>query len=450
MATMLERMRAAQEARQKSYETDNSVYTHWKMPVGATCSLRFIPFEDHRSQGCWVERKMIPVSFLDPDDDSKLIRFQIPCLEMYEPPKSVYCPALAPVRDLYAEAKELKSEGKTADFERVRAIASAHWINLTAYYQGFVVRSGFVEENVPENPIRVFPLSKQIHKVIYHTLFENEAEPFVKLPPGEYTMDDVKLAMNIPEDYPDEEVERLLEKFIGRNFFIQHTMSSDGDKTYDAYNGGNTKWSMEEQPLTAEQLEALDKYGLHDLGKRLPERPTEEQYEVMVEMVNTSIGRLFGRTDGFWNKEWEAVGIKPYKKRGRADGQSGEDEDRDGSRKSSAGQTVRERLARGPSTASGADSDGGSADSEPTTNPGKVDLKSKLAKMRRGAPTEGAEDAPSAPQPDASAEPPQKAAEAPVESEVKAKDQDSRIAELSAKVRARIDATSATSASTGK
>ena len=425
MASMLDRMRAAQTARQKSYETDGAVFTHWKIPVNASCTIRFIPFEDSRSQGFWVERKMIPVSFLDPEDDSKLIRYQIPCLEMYEPQGTVWCPALQPVRDLYSEAKELKNSGNTVDAKRINSIASAHWLKFTAYYQGFVNKPGYEEESTPENPIRIFPMSKQIHKVIYFSLFENEADPFDSLPTGEYTMDDVKLAMNMPDDYPEADFEALLAKFMGRDFIIQHTRSSDGDREFDKWDGSNTTWSRNEAPLTEEQLTALDQYGMHDLTKRLPERPSEAQYEVMVDMVQTSIGRLQGTCDGYWNKEWEEVDIKPWKKRGSADG--GDGDKKSASKPAGGSRSLKDRLNKNKG-----DSDGGTDDGSRTEAPASTSksLKDKLGKMNRGA--KKVEEAAEAP-----AETP--AEEPTTKSGAKSK----KFSDLNAKIRAKIDAANA-------
>ena len=422
MPTMLERMRAAQKARQSAFETDHSIFIHWKIPMNGSCVLRYIPFEDPRSEGFWTERKMIPVSFLDPKDDSKLVRFQIPCLEMYIPHGSGYCPALAPVRDLYSEAKELKNSGNKAESDRLNGIAGAHWINFTAYYQGWVVVPGYDEENIPENPIRVFPLSKQIHNVIYKSIFDNQVEPFKVLPIGEYTVEDVKLAQNLPEDYPEDDFGRLVEKFNGYNFVIQRTETGEADKKKNKWDGANTGWSRERQPLTDGQLESIEKYGLHDLRKRLPERPSDAQYEVMTEMVKVSIGRLMGTDDGYWNPEWEDVGIKPYKSRD----DKGSKTTTTGSAASSAGQTVRDRLNRKSE---------GSQESAPATSSSvTTNVKDRLAAMKnRGASGANEEEAAAAPAPEP--EP----AEAPAETPAEPAEGKKKFSSLNAKIREKIE-----------
>lgn len=426
MTSMIERMRAAQKARQQSFETDHSIFIHWKIPMNGSCVLRYIPFEDTRSEGFWTERKMIPVSFLDPKDDSKLVRYQIPCLEMYIPHGSGYCPALAPVRDLYSEAKELKNSGNKAESDRLNGIAGAHWINFTAYYQGWVVTPGYDEENTPENPIRIFPLSKQIHNVIYKSIFDNQVEPFKVLPTGEYTVDDVKLAMNLPEDYPEADFERLVDKFNGYNFVIQRTETGEADKKKNKWDGANTGWSRERHPLSEAQLESISKYGLHDLRKRLPERPSDAQYEVMTEMVKVSIGRLMGTDDGYWNPEWEDVGIKPYKNRGDKDSTK----TTSAPTASAAGQRVRDTLAR--------KAEAKEETPAPTTSTA-TSVKDKLAAMKaRGAASAESEPEAAAPAPEP--EPAEAPAEAaPAEPKKK-------FSSLNAKIREKIEKQQAESA----
>lgn len=424
MTTMIERMRANQASRQKSYQTDHSIFIHWKIPVNGSCVLRFIPFEDPRSLGYWTERKMIPVTFIDPDDDTKLVHYDIPCLEMYHKTGEVYCPALQPVRDLYSEAKELKSVGNTQDSERIHGIAGAHWLKFTAYYQGWVIKPGYEEENTPENPIRIFPLTKQIHKVIYNSVFKNEIDPYDKLPTGEYTVDDVHLAMNLPDDYPDDDLQRLWERFHGRNFNVQRLETGEADKKQNKWDGANTGWARDPQPLTEEQLSSIEEYGLHDLGKRLPERPSDAAYEVMVEMVKTSIARLMGTDDGYWNKEWEIEGIKPFKERGKKGG------DKKPAAGSAAGSRVRQKLT---GDAPKGDSDGGSDDSPKTS--ATTSVRDKLDKMKRGATAP----APKEDEPAAAAAPAEEPAAEPVADEATADDKKARFAALNARIRQKVE-----------
>jgi hypothetical protein len=53
-------------------------------------------------------------------------------------------------------------------------------------------------------------------------------------------------------------------------------------------------------PLTTEQLDALAKYGLFDLTDFLPERPTDEEYQLLAEIVRLSI-----EGEKIWNPDWE-------------------------------------------------------------------------------------------------------------------------------------------------
>ena len=69
-------------------------------------------------------------------------------------------------------------------------------------------------------------------------------------------------------------------------------------------------------PLTDEQLAAIAEHKLHDLTKRLPDRPSEEQYEVLAEMMTLSVNRQLTGEVAVWNTEWEALGFKPFRQRG--------------------------------------------------------------------------------------------------------------------------------------
>ena len=52
----------------------------------------------------------------------------------------------------------------------------------------------------------------------------------------------------------------------------------------------------------------------------MPDRPSDENYDVLVEMMNISIQRQVTGENGIWNKEWEELGFKPLRQRGQKDG----------------------------------------------------------------------------------------------------------------------------------
>lgn len=304
MTSMLERMRARVKERQPTFERDYSIYPFWNLKFGGSSTLRLLPYSDAYTGAFWAEKVLLPMQFSDADDPTKVIKFLAPCREMYE--HAVKCPVLGPVRDLYAEEKELRNTGKTKEADKLKKIAGFHWKKPTYYYQGFVVKGGMTEEESPENPIRVFPFNKMIHKMIFNSIFESDEDPFETLPCGEFTVEDVQAILG------DGEVD--LDKFLGHNFIVKKGQRGDyADWTTDS------GWSKTQTRLADEQLAALAEHGLHDLTKRMPDRPSDENYDVLVEMMNISIQRQVTGENGVWNKEWEQLGFKPLRQRGQKD-----------------------------------------------------------------------------------------------------------------------------------
>lgn len=309
----MRRFRERAKERQGGFENDHSVFPFWNLPFDGSATFRFIPFEDELSGNFYTEKKIIKMTFIDPNDESKLVLFDAPCYEMYSKDKK--CPILQPVRDLYGEAKGLKNSGDTQEAERLEKIAGAHWIKPIFYYQGFVIKAGMNESDVPGNPIRVFPMLKQIHQVILGRLVSEEEDAFDRLPTGEFSIEDINNLLTegaIPED----EVEEVLRSLEGVNFILKKTKQGE----YANYQ--TSTWGNGYTSLSEDQIEALNTHGLHDLRERLPDQPTDDQYEIMTEMVNVSIRRLLGDDEGYWDPAWEEAGLKPKKAKG--DGKGGD------------------------------------------------------------------------------------------------------------------------------
>jgi len=301
MSTMLERMRERVKQRTPQFEKDYSIYPFWNLKFGASSTLRFLPYNDAYTGAFWAERVLLPMQFTDPDDPAKVIKFLAPCREMYDHANK--CPVLGPVRDLYSEEKELRNSGNTKEADKLKKIAGFHWKKPTYYYQGFVIKSGMTEEETPENPIRVFPLNKKLHQKIFSDVFENEEDPYETLPCGEFTEDDITALLG------DGEVD--MDIFNGFNFILKKQQQGE----YADWTTSST-WAKSPTPLTDEQLAALAEHKFHDLTKRLPDRPSDEQYEILVEMMNVSLQRQITGENGVWNPEWEEAGFKPLRQRG--------------------------------------------------------------------------------------------------------------------------------------
>lgn len=315
MALDLASFKKNQKARQKNNNQDPAIFPFWNMEFGHTSVVRFLPFEDEVSGGFWTERKLVPMEFTDPENPDNTLKLSAPSLEMYTTEER--CPLLDMIRALYKEAKELKDNGEEKQAEIVGKIASTHWVNATFYYQGFVVKPGISEENPPENPIRIFPIMKKLHKNIYNAIMDEE-EPFDRLPCGNFTMDDIQAFVD--GDLDDDQAEKFLDKLMGYNYRLKKTKQGDWPEWTNS-----SFMRTEPSSLDEDQLSAIAEHGLHDLREKLPTRPTEEQYEVMREMMQVSIDRAFGRDEGLWNPEWEQPsGMKPFRKREAGDNSGGD------------------------------------------------------------------------------------------------------------------------------
>ena len=306
----LSEMKAKQLARKQGNNpfNDPAQFQHWNLPYGGSAILRFVPYNDPVSEGFWAEKKMVPMTFIHPDDDTKQVFFNAPSKRMYG--KTEKCKVTQVVNDLFEQSKALIKAGQTREGERIGKIASKHWLNQNFLYQGFVIKQGFDNPEgtiTPENPIRIFDLKEMIHQKIWNSIFMNDSQPFDDLPTGTFTMDEVAELFNEATD--PARAEKIMLKTLGNNFIITKTKKiGEGNKVWANYD--QSEWVRSKQDaLTDEQLEALHKYGLHDLSKKLPEKPTDAIYDVMYEMIQVSIA------GGTWNRDWEEVGLKFYAKK---------------------------------------------------------------------------------------------------------------------------------------
>ncbi len=385
------------EKKTGGFTNDKASFPFWNLKIGGHSIVRLLPFDDEVSASFWTEKKMIPMEFIDPNDDSKLLRIQAPCMEMYD--TSERCPILAAVRAMYKEAKELEDAGDTTGSKRLKKVAGKHWLKFQAFYQGFVIKAGFTEEDedIPENPIRVFPFRKQIHQVISESL-EDDSINFDMIPTGEWGDDEIKALM--ADELDEETAQLVLESTNGYNFVVR------SKKQDDWANYQSSSWDLQhEAPLTDEQLEAIAQYGLHDLRERLPKKPTEDQIAVYQEMIEVSLGRLLGTDDGYWNPEWEEAGIKPWKPKSNKDSTDDSDtsDDPAPAQSNSARSTSGKRLADRLRKQTGDDKDDVSED-KPESGKSKLDaLKNRRAAKAAAKEAEEPKDDSEVAEPDESA-----------------------------------------------
>jgi len=239
LADIRARLKAQEDKKNTNFNAEgNSVFPHWNIEEGATAILRFLEDADPDNPYFWKERLMfrLPFNGIKGDPNNKTVVVQVPCMEMY----GEQCPVLNEVRTWFKDPS-LEEMGRK------------YWKKRSYLFQGFVRQNPINEEGLPESPIRRFVISPQIFTLVKNSLLDPEIE-------------------HLPTD-----VEH------GLDFRI--TKGSKGG--YADYN--NSSWARKETPLTDEELEAIDKYGLHTLGDFLPAKPTPEQLKVIVEMFEASV-----------------------------------------------------------------------------------------------------------------------------------------------------------------
>jgi hypothetical protein len=269
----------------KGSSLSNVFYRYQNMDFGASTTVRYLPHSGQKLTGdkfddFWLPKKVIRIRFTNPVKEGSEVSLTIPVMQMYIGGKTENDSILSQVKELYEQAKSEENKGREESAKKIRANASYHWMRGEALAQGFVVRPGFIEQNIPENPIRIFDLKKQIMNVM-------------------------KAKVN------DENPDTMLESWpvhgkSGYNFIIKKTKTADGQ--YPSYE--RSEFSPRPSPLDATQIEALKTYDLFTLESFLPSRPTDDEYKLLTEIVKQSI-----QGDRVWNPDWEShfTTIKVFK-----------------------------------------------------------------------------------------------------------------------------------------
>jgi hypothetical protein len=236
---------------------DNAIYPFWNMQEGQTATLRFLPDGNENNTYFWVERLMIKLPFagVKGDTESRPVQVQVPCMEMY----GETCPILSEVRGWFKDAS-LEEMGRK------------YWKKRSYVFQGFVTDSQFVEESIPENPIRRFIIGPQIFQIIKAALMDPDME-------------------NIPTDYTS-----------GTDFRLNKT-SKGGYADY-----GTSTWARRERPLSDSEMKAINEYGLFNLTDFLPKKPTDVEVKVLKEMFEASVDGEAYDTDR-WGQYFRPAGI---------------------------------------------------------------------------------------------------------------------------------------------
>lgn len=225
----------------------DSFLAFWNIPDNTALNLRFLPDGDANNPFFWRERDMIRLTFNGiVGGSNETVTVQVPCNEMWVP-KS--CPILNELRQWYAVAKE------SGDKELEKR-ASSYW-KKKSYLMQCIVAPGSCEvknDIAPENPIRRVLVNKDIFTKVKSILMN----------PG---------VSELPTHY-----ER------GRDFIVIKGKNGSGHNNYD-----QSQFSMGERVLNVDELEAIDKYGLFDLGEFMPKQPTAEELQAIAEMFEASV-----------------------------------------------------------------------------------------------------------------------------------------------------------------
>jgi hypothetical protein len=250
---------AASESKQGGQSTggDNSIYPHWNMEEGQSCTVRFLPDGNSKNTFFWAERAMIRLPFngVKGEMDSKQVMVQVPCVEMWQET----CPVLTEVRTWFKD-KALEDMGRK------------YWKKRSYIFQGFVRENPLADDKTPENPIRRFIIGPQIFTTIKSALMDPELE-------------------ELPTD-----LLRGLDFRISKN-------TKGGFADYNA-----SKWARKESALTEAEQAAIEKYGLFDLSTFLPKKPGEAELKVIKEMFEASVDGQSYDTER-WGSYFRPAGV---------------------------------------------------------------------------------------------------------------------------------------------
>lgn len=247
---------------------DNAVFRHWDIPVDGFCVLRFLPDGDDTNPFFWRHRfvRKIPFSGIVGRSDNKKVHVVTPAWNSdieHMPPEYVISREADPIQDLI---KTWWNEGRQEEYRVYKR-------KETCIYQSFVRNSGGVEEEAPENPIR---------RNLLNTKLQKKVTTFIRSPDNEHN----------PCDFEQ-----------GVDFIVNKTQSGEFS-VFDT-----SEFSRKVTPLTDEELEAIDKFGLFKLSDYLPKPPNAEESQAIQEMFEVSVAG--GKYDPeAWGKFYKPYGVQ--------------------------------------------------------------------------------------------------------------------------------------------
>lgn len=273
LAEIRARLQAADtKGKEGSGGGDRSIYPHWNMEEGQSCTVRFLADGNPKNTFFWIERAMIRLPFngIKGEMESKQVMVQVPCVEMW----GDACPILAEVRTWFKD-KSLEDMGRK------------YWKKRSYIFQGFVRENPLSDDKTPDNPIRKFIIGPQLFATIKSALMDPELE-------------------ELPTD-----------AMRGLDFRISKT-SKGGFADYNT-----SKWARKESALTEVEQAAVEAHGLFDLSTFLPKKPTDVELKVMKEMFEASVDGQPYDPDR-WGQYFRPAGLQaPAAGNNTADDESG-------------------------------------------------------------------------------------------------------------------------------
>lgn len=228
-------------AEKKAIAESGRTWLPSKLPDNTTATIRLLPDADDNNDMLYIEgcHILLPFAGTTGNDHATddFVAVKVPCWDQWR----------FGVDPILQDIKPYWKQDHTKDFART------YYKVRTWFYTGFVVATPVPEPTAPDNPIRVFPISKQLHDRIKSGLLMAEFEMS-------------------PAD--DQE---------GRDFRIIKS------KRGDFANYDQSLFSSRSRAWTQAEREAVDRFGLVELSTLIPPEPPESVRQQVWAMYQDSI-----------------------------------------------------------------------------------------------------------------------------------------------------------------
>lgn len=251
MAKSIEEIRAMLLAKKEGNGGGNgaqrgpdSFLAFWNIPERQALNLRFLPDADTENPFFWRERDMINIPFTGVKGvHTDKVTVSVPCNEMWD--KVNTCPVL----------KEVRTWWNSGDKE-LEEMARVYWKKKSYLLQCLIAPNSVEvkDDQAPENPIRRVLVTKQLFAKIESIMLDPDL-------------------VDMPTDYTN-----------GLDFRVVKSKNSGGFNSYD-----ESKFAMKPRELNADEMAAIEKYGLFNLNDFMPKRPSEDELAAIAEMFEASL-----------------------------------------------------------------------------------------------------------------------------------------------------------------